>query len=291
MVRQFLKNWVESEVEEELRAEYPTLVKLTRMFVKEGTPLNLVRADFKSISQVKQLLHKQVIHIGKLEHPVKPYHPPARIGKCKKCHSHDHSSTDYQSPQLCMRCSQQHPFKNGCPNEIKCANCGQGHYVGHSSCRQVQKKRRKIADKNAQSREQLLVRASHRESQQPYQYRDQDFLVSFSNDAVSTSQTRPERSEGNYADAAKQRATPVSLQRSIASVEQILSSCLANIEHRLREFETGLLSHICDIEKKIDSSAERVSRTEDAVLAVVLPIIPPANKLDSQFNETISDES
>lgn len=58
VIRQFHKNWVESEVEEELRAEHPTLVKLTRMFVKEGTPLNLVRADFKSISQVKQLLHK-----------------------------------------------------------------------------------------------------------------------------------------------------------------------------------------------------------------------------------------
>jgi hypothetical protein len=87
---------VESEVEDELRAEYPTLVKLTRMFVKEGTLLNLVQADFKSIGQVKQLLHKQAIHIGKLEHPVKPSHPPARIEKCKKCHKHGHSAMESQ---------------------------------------------------------------------------------------------------------------------------------------------------------------------------------------------------
>ena len=60
VIRQFHKNWIEREVEQEMRTDYPSLVKLTRMFVKGDTPLNLVRADFHSISQVKQLLLKQV---------------------------------------------------------------------------------------------------------------------------------------------------------------------------------------------------------------------------------------
>ena len=272
VIRQFHKNWIEREVEQEMRTDYPSLVKLTRMFVKEDTPLNLVRADFHSISQVKQLLLKQVICIGQLEHPIKPYHSPVRIEKCRKCHSHDHTSATCQAPQRCMRCSQQHSFKDGCNNEIKCANCGQSHYAGHSACPHVQKKRREIADKNAQNRAQLLVRASQMGRHQ-YQYAEQEFpTIRIPSDATPPTK-RQEQHNSNYANAVIQKSGPTKVQRSIDSVEQMLSSCLANIEQRLREFETRLLSQVCDIERKIDMRAESVASMESAVYDLILPSI------------------
>ena len=87
------------------------------MFVKEGTLSNLVQADFTSIGQVKQLLRKQAIHIGKLEHPVKPSHPPARIEKCKKCHSHDHSAMESQVH--CYACDTVSSICSGMDAQMK----------------------------------------------------------------------------------------------------------------------------------------------------------------------------
>ena len=272
VIRQFHKNWIESEVEQEMRTNYPSLVKLTLMFVKEGTPLNLVWADFHSISLVKQLLLKQVIYIGQLEHPIKPYHAPVRVEKCRKCHSHEHATATYQGPQICMRCSQQHSFKDGCSNEIKCANCGQSHYAGHSACPHVQKKRREIADKNALNRAQLLVRASQMGRHQ-YQYVEQEFPTNRMPGAASPPAKRQEQPNRNYANVVIQQSVPTKVQRGMDSVEHMLSSCLANIEQRLREFETRLLSQVCDIERKIDMRAECLASMECAVYDLILPTI------------------
>lgn len=87
-----------------------------------------LRSGWLLVSQSrKQLLHQQVIYKGKLEYLVKPYHPSARNKKGKKCHS----------LQLCMTCSQQHPFESRSTHKIKCANCGQSHYTSHSACPHV----------------------------------------------------------------------------------------------------------------------------------------------------------
>ena len=53
----------------------------------------------------------------------------------------------------------------------------------------------------------------------------------------------------------------------------MLSSCLANIEQRLREFETRHLSQVCDIERKIDMKAECFASMECAVYDLILPSI------------------
>ena len=56
VIQQFHRNWNEDEWLIELQQRYISLYKLTRMRVRDGSLLNAVRADFRSIEQVKTLL-------------------------------------------------------------------------------------------------------------------------------------------------------------------------------------------------------------------------------------------
>ncbi|CAF4905646.1 unnamed protein product [Rotaria sp. Silwood1] len=139
VIQQFFNSWNIEEVFEDLKTLYPTLIKLTRMYSFNNKPLNLVRADFCSLQQVKKLLDDGRITIDHMKNLVKQYHPPAKISKCMKCYSHHHSTNECTSQvQLCIRCSLDHPYNNNCQNEIKCINCGQDHYAGHSACPETQ---------------------------------------------------------------------------------------------------------------------------------------------------------
>ncbi|CAF2830813.1 unnamed protein product [Rotaria sp. Silwood2] len=139
-------DWNIEEVFEDLKTLYPTLIKLTRMYSFNNKPLNLVRADFCSLQQVKKLLDDGRITIGHMKNLVKQYHPPEKISKCMKCYSHHHITNECTSQvQLCIRCGLDHPYNNNCQNEIKCINCGQDHYAGHSACPEVQQIRRQIS--------------------------------------------------------------------------------------------------------------------------------------------------
>ena len=61
--------------------------------------------------------------------------------------------------------------------------------------------------------------------------------------------------------------------RSATSTDQILSAYLTNIKHRLQEFGTRLISELYNIEKKIESFADKLFTVANAVYEVVLPII------------------
>lgn len=56
IIQQFHRNWNEKEWLLELQQRYVSLFKITRMRIKDGAPLNAVRADFKSIDEVKTLI-------------------------------------------------------------------------------------------------------------------------------------------------------------------------------------------------------------------------------------------
>ncbi|CAF1188756.1 unnamed protein product [Didymodactylos carnosus] len=51
VIQTFHRKWKADEVLDELKRNYPSLSKLTRMMAKNETPLNLVRADFTSLKQ------------------------------------------------------------------------------------------------------------------------------------------------------------------------------------------------------------------------------------------------
>ncbi|CAF4894084.1 unnamed protein product [Rotaria socialis] len=147
-------SWNINEVQDELKITYPPLIKLTIMHSFINKPLNLVRADFCSLEQVKKLMDTGRISIGHMKNTLKQYHPPAKISKCMKCFSHHHNTKECSSQvQLCVRCGLNHPFNNNCQNEIKCVNCSQDHYVGHLACPEV----RQIGQNQKIKRTHLLI--------------------------------------------------------------------------------------------------------------------------------------
>ncbi|CAF2828461.1 unnamed protein product [Rotaria sp. Silwood2] len=172
IIQQFHRNWNEDEWLIELQQRYVSLYKIARMRVIDGSSLNAVRADFKSIKEVKTLIKSGKINIGGMIHPVKPYHLPIRINKCLKCLRHDHTTKSCSLRRLCPRCAEEHSLEHGCPNHERCINCGGDHIFGHSVCPVVQEKRRALIEQANIQRAELLVRA---EQQQQYAFQGSDY--------------------------------------------------------------------------------------------------------------------
>jgi len=64
------------------------------MISYNNKPLNLVRADFCSLKQIRKLLNEGRIAIVHMKNTMKQYHPPAKITKCMKCFSHHHNAKE-----------------------------------------------------------------------------------------------------------------------------------------------------------------------------------------------------
>ncbi|CAF4285376.1 unnamed protein product [Rotaria sp. Silwood2] len=195
VIQQFFNSWNFEDVFEDLKTLYPTLIKLTRMYSFNNKPLKLVRADFCSLQQVKKLLDDGRITIGHMKNLVKPYHSPAKISKGMKCYSHHHTTNECTSQvQLCIRCGLDHPYNNNCQNEIKCINCSQDHYAGHSACPEVQQIRRQISQNQREKRTQLLINLEQ-DQQLHYNNNNQSFpqLPSTSIQQQQQQQHQPQR--------------------------------------------------------------------------------------------------
>ena len=166
IIQQFHRTWNEEEWLTEIQHRYVSLCKITRMRVKDGSALNAVRADFKSVEEVQTLITLGKISIGSMIHPVKPYHLPIRINKCFKCLRHDHTTRACTSPRLCPKCAEEHSLEHGCPNHEKCINCGSSdHASGHSACAIVQEKRRALVEQGKKQKAEFLVQTERRFSQ------------------------------------------------------------------------------------------------------------------------------
>jgi len=271
VVQYFPKNWDEQEIIEEVKEKYSSLVKLTRLYGRNNTTLNSVRADFRSLQQVKSILQEKFIYIGQMKLPVKIYYQPARVRKCMKCFSHDHTTNSCSSQRVCIRCGQQHQLNNNCQNAINCVNCNQQHYAGHPSCPVVQKKRREIAEQHKINRSKLLINTSTAQ----YEYDNANLSVPRLAEAPSSI------TSGNYLMAAKQQLNPSTQQRSSQERpikekehnEQLLLAHMSKIEARLSILGSTLTSQLSELEIKIDSYNDRLSALEHVVFDTLLPTI------------------
>lgn len=207
---------------------------------------------------------------------------PVRVEKCRKCHSHEHSANDCKSPLLCIRCGQQHPLRNSCTNDLKCANCGESHFAGHSACAFVQSKRREIAERNAQARAHMLVRASNTERVQ-FQFREEDFPVDKHTDSATPRMSPLPTQNRAYAEAVRSRTKPTESRRVDASTEQRLTSSLANLDQRLLEMENRLATQLCEVETKIDAFKDKAEEGEKAVYELALPFIQRLTSIFLRF--------
>ncbi|CAF0980460.1 unnamed protein product [Adineta steineri] len=284
VVQHFPKNWDEQEINEEVKEKYASLVKLTRLYGRNNSTLNSVRADFRSLQQVKSILQEKFICIGQMKLPVKIYYQPVRVRKCMKCFSHDHTTSSCANQRVCIRCGQQHQLDNNCQNTINCVNCNQQHYAGHPSCPVVQKKRRELAEQHKINRSKLLINAS------TAQYEYDNTNVSVPRGIGAAASIAP----GNYLMAAKQHLNPSTEQRSSQErpvkekehVEQLLLALMTKIETRLSTLESTLTSQLSELEIKIDSYNDRLSALEHVAFDTLLPTIQSLIEVISAPNRT-----
>ena len=269
IIQQFHRNWNEDEWLHELQLKYVSLFKITRIRVKDGSPLNAVRADFKSIDEVKTLTRSGKINIGSMIHPIKPYYVPLLINKCQKCLRHDHSTSSCSRPRLCPRCAQQHSLENGCPNKEKCANCEGDHISGHPACPIVQERRRTLVDQSKKQRAELLVLAERHQHQYDY---SQDNYTTLNNKNRQFQSSQPPL---QTADAAREHHAHVTKhqqnQGPQQNMEYTLSTFLDKMERRLQEFTFRLSSQLCEIEKKLNAYSEQQNNVEKIVHEILLP--------------------
>jgi hypothetical protein len=275
VIHQFFINWNTNEVQEELKTIYPSLINLTRMISINNKPLNLVRADFCSAIQVKHVLNEGRITIGHMKNMVKPYHPPVRIRKCMKCYSHQHNTNECTSPvQLCIRCGLDHPFNNNCQNQIKCANCGQDHYAGHSACPEVQEIRRQISQNQKIKRTQLLISQEKEQNIQQI-YNEHTFPPLPSTPTQQHQyQERLQPQPRTYTSVVQSYPQLVNKNNYITdTMENILMSLTNKIEQRLQQLEERLINQVVEIDKKLDNLKHNTSELETVIYEKLLPAI------------------
>ena len=134
VIQQLHRNWDEDDWLVEKQARYPTLSKINRIRIKDGSPLNAVRTDSKSVAEVRQIIELGKICVGSMIHAVKRYYLPVRINKCQKWLQHDHTTKSGSRPRLCSRCATEHTMGFACSDDVRCANCGGEHFWGSSAC-------------------------------------------------------------------------------------------------------------------------------------------------------------
>ena len=269
VIQQFHRNWNEEEWLDELQQRYVSLYKITRLRVKDGSPLNAVRADFKSIEEVKTLIKSGKIHIGSMIHTVKPYYLPVRINKCLKCLRHDHTTKSCTRPRVCPRCAEEHSLEHGCPNNEKCINCNGNHISGHSACPIVQEKRRALLEQSKIKRAELLVRAEHQQHHFELQKNDYPKLPNDSTNLTAANTLFPptSSSQRTYVQSVMNQND----QDARKNIEHTLLSFLNQMERRLDEFSSRLSLQLCNIERKMNAIVDRHYEIEKLVGEVVLP--------------------
>lgn len=265
VIQQFHRNWDERDWIDEMQARYPSLSKMTRMRIKDGSPLNAVRADFTSVEEVRQIIKLGKICVGSMIHPVKRYYLPVRINKCQKCLQHDHTTKSCSSPRLCPRCATEHTMEFACSNDVRCANCGGGHFSGNSACPIVQEKRRTLLENSKKQRAELLVLAERQQCEDNSTKTREGIRQPL--DTIHHQSIQPQRR--SYAQSVQ--APPARAQQQ--NIELILSSFLEKMEQRLDQFSSRLSSQICEIEKRTDTCEDRQGELEKTLAELVLPAI------------------
>ena len=264
VIQQFHRNWDELEWLTEMQTRYASLSKITRLRVKEGSPLNAVRADFRSMDEVRRIIHHGKIYVGSMIHPVKQYRLPMRINKCLRCLRHDHTTKSCSQPRLCPRCATAHPMDNGCRNDMKCANCGGDHFSGNSACPVVQERRMTLQENAKKHRAELLIMAEH----QQHHY---ESTKHGEHGDLSTKSRAPFRSRNQSGRSYAQVVQAPQSHDQQHSFDLSLSSFLEKMDHRLDQFTSRLSSQLCEIEKKTNSCLVRQANLEQLLYVVVMP--------------------
>ncbi|CAF3759623.1 unnamed protein product [Rotaria socialis] len=140
--------WKLEQFESDIKKQYPTIIKVERLYVKDRIPISKVRIDFSSNQEVKKIIQNKSLLLDdeNTSFMIQPYSSPAKILCCSNCQQYnDHIAANCprMDKPTCFRCDLNHPFNPNCSNKICCANCGQSHMAGSPSCPLKVEERRK----------------------------------------------------------------------------------------------------------------------------------------------------
>jgi len=157
VIYRVFKDWDITEINNNFQDKYPTFRNATRIISKDGTPTQMIRADFHASESVQQLLKEGHLAIGQSIHQVRSYYAPVKVLICYKCHHHDHATSQCNNVRTCFRCNTVHDLGKICTRPIQCANCHQSHYSGHASCPKAQQIRQELKEQQNINRNILLI--------------------------------------------------------------------------------------------------------------------------------------
>lgn len=148
--------WNLTELEDDLKRQYPSIIRIERLYIKGGVPISKVRIDFSSNQEVNNVLKNKRLLLDdeNTSFAIQSYTPPFKVLRCFNCQQYnDHVAAHcpHKDNPICFRCVQHHPFNPLCSNKICCANCGQEHMAGNPNCSTKIEERRKHQFNSASS--------------------------------------------------------------------------------------------------------------------------------------------
>ncbi|CAF1138825.1 unnamed protein product [Rotaria sordida] len=111
--------WNLTEFELEIKKQYPTIIKVERLYIKGGIPISKVRIDFSSNQEVNKIIKNKrlLLDDDNISFMIQPYSPPLRILRCFNCQQYnDHIAANcpHKDNPTCFRCGQNHPYNPKC---------------------------------------------------------------------------------------------------------------------------------------------------------------------------------
>ncbi|CAF2864043.1 unnamed protein product [Rotaria sp. Silwood2] len=290
IIHRVFKDWNITEINNKLKEHYSNFRNAVRIIAKNGTPTQLVRADFNTSKSVQQLLNEGHILIGQSLHQVRAYFAPVRILMCYKCHHHDHSTSQCTNVRTCFRCNTFHDLGQICTRPIQCANCQQSHYSGHSSCPQVQQIRQKLKEQQTINRNKLLI-------QNAFDLKSENFppLPSVQHTSTNTSSNFFHMNNTQPISTTKtqnlQQSTTIAKHQSKnihESIEQILLAQTQQIGNIIDQKFNQIMKQTVKLHKNVNEINDNNQKIINIITDKIVPVI---NTLTSILNSNISDST
>ncbi|CAF2402396.1 unnamed protein product [Rotaria sp. Silwood2] len=250
------KKWDITEINNKLKEKYPYFRKATRIIDQNGTPTQMIRADFNTSNSVQQLLKEEYISIGQSIHQI--------------------------------RCNTVHDLEKPCTRPIQCENCLQVHYSGHSSCPQIQQIRQQLKQQQNINRNKIRI-------YQTFEMKSENFplLPSAHKSVINSSSKNIGNNQhlnsqaNNYHIKQPSTLTKNTSKNINDSVEQILLAHTEQIENVLDNKFNTIFKQIT----KIDQNCKKKSNDNNIKVINVIQnkLIPAVATLTSILNANISD--
>ena len=142
--------WNLDEFAADLKTNYPTIIKVKRLWLNGRISISKVRINFSSSKEINKIkkAKRLLMDDNNADFAIQTYSlPPRIILRCFNCEKYNDpiaAKCRLRNNPICFRCCQQHPYNPTCKNRICCAICHQDYMVGSADCPVKIEERRNI---------------------------------------------------------------------------------------------------------------------------------------------------